>query len=221
MKHVKVFIILDKSGSMESCRNETITGFNEQLETIRENAKLVKSTTVSLIIFNQDVDFYCFDAPINKVKKLTTKTYNPSGYTAMYDAVGACLDRAIKEIPDREDNAYLVIIISDGEENSSRNYTAKNVADKVQELQDSGKWTFTYLGANQDLTKIQQELKIPLGNMAMYAANSIGTQYANTIRNSAISGYFGCCAKDVSAMNTFYGGVGKIRNLTKEDITNE
>ncbi len=205
---------------MESCKYETITGFNEQLEIIRKNAGLVKSTTVSLITFNQDVDFHCFDASLSKVKKLTGETYTPSGYTAMYDAVGMCLDKAVKEIQDCSDNAYLVIIISDGEENSSKNYTAKDIANKVQELQNSGKWTFTYLGANQDLTKVQA-LNILPGNIAMYRADSVGTQYANTIRGAAIGGYFGCCAKNISSTNAFYGSTGKIRDLTKEDSVDE
>lgn len=221
MKDVKVFIILDESGSMLRYRNETITGFNEQLEIIRENTKLVKSTTVSLVTFNQDVVFHCFNAPVGKVKKLTSETYVPFGWTAMYDAVGMCLERVIGGVPDDEDNAYLVIIISDGEENSSKFFTAQNVAGRIQELQATGKWTFTYLGANQDLSKVQQELKIPLGNMAVYRADFAGTHYANAARNSAINGYFGTCAQNISCTNAFYGDEDKLRDLTKEDAVYE
>ena len=75
------------------------------------------------------------------------------------------LDRLSKE----EDTgaSYLVIIMSDGEENSSIKVSSKELAEKIQKFQATGRWTFTYIGSNQDLSKIQQVLNIPHGTLRL------------------------------------------------------
>jgi hypothetical protein len=93
-KIVHVAIVLDRSGSMEECREATIGGFNEYVDGIREAAEREELTVkATLTVFNGDVGVRYVDAPISRLTKLSRKTYVPGGMTAMLDAVGETIER--------------------------------------------------------------------------------------------------------------------------------
>jgi hypothetical protein len=97
----------------------------------------------------------------------------------MFDAVGQTLDRLSRlECAKDPEQAFLVIVMSDGHENASRTFNSRTVAPLVTALQNNGNWTFSYIGANQDLTKIVEQLNIPIQNTMSYAASSAGVQVA-------------------------------------------
>lgn len=185
-----IAIILDRSGSMESIRGETIAHFNEQIETVtKESAGL--DTSVSLVTFSSTVEIVFANKSINEVKPLTLKTYTPNGGTALYDAVGIAIN-GLSDLQDinKKDTAVLVIILSDGGENASRTFTQAHIAEKIQTLQDTKRWTFTYLGANQDLAKIQEQLNIPKGNIQSFVADAGGMLKATNMANSSSQAYY-------------------------------
>jgi uncharacterized protein YegL len=145
--------VLDRSGSMQGIKSQIIGLFNEQL-------KSLGTETMSLVTFSTTVDepqFY------SKTKELTATDYNPSGWTALYDAVGRTIEmmEKIPVTPD-QDVAYLVIIFTDGEDNSSKEYTTSLLARKIKELQDTKRWTFVYIGVEMDLAT--EKLNIPHKN---------------------------------------------------------
>jgi hypothetical protein len=125
-------IVLDKSGSMESIRNDTIGGFNAFVDSQAEG-------TLSLYLFSDTLTKVYSGIPIGEVPKMTRETFVPSGSTALYDAVG-------KVILDHMDDSTkpTVVIITDGEENSSRNYSKNAVKDMIK----TTGWDFVYLGQN-------------------------------------------------------------------------
>lgn len=186
-----IAMILDKSGSMVSCLDSTIGAFNKEIhKTIRKTVKdaVGSDVLVSLVTFNQYVDFDYFNDNADKVRKLTHEGYVPDGSTSMYDAVGKTIDRLKKETDYKnKDNKYIVVTISDGEENASEEYTSADVAERVQELQKRGNWTFAYLGANQDLAKIAKTLNISKGNVANYGADKVSTRRAFAVTANAMN----------------------------------
>jgi hypothetical protein len=198
----RVVIILDKSGSMGACQGVTVSGFNEQVQTIKSKAEGGKYF-LSLVQFNHDVDPTIWNAEPKDVAELTVEQYAPTGGTAMLDAVGETLLR-LEEVGDTEDTAYLVIIISDGLENASKRFDYVTVGEMIQQRQATGRWTFTYMGANQDLSVITQQLHIPVGNTALYESDESGTEYAMTVASRNLAGYMTCRSRGKSAMKGFY-----------------
>lgn len=185
-----IFFVLDKSASMDMIRSETIEHFNEQIEQVQKDSQDME-TSVSLVVFDHNVKTQFFNQPLKKLKPLTLKTYQPSGSTAMYDAVGITIDRAEKEIKDitKKDVAILFIIISDGQENSSKEYNRADIAERIQRLQETKRWTFAYLGANQDLSKVIEDLNLYEGNVQAFVADSQGVRAATAMSVNSTSRY--------------------------------
>ena len=198
-----VVIVLDSSGSMQTIRDETIQGFNEQVNAIKKNSKGMK-TTVSLVTFSTVVNNPVFwKSPVSKMTKLNRETYRPDGMTAMLDAVGSAIEKLESQsLP--KSHSVLFIIISDGQENNSKKFTYRSISEKVQKLTNDGNWTFTYLGSNQDLTKISQELNIPLGNTVAFVNTGAGYLRASGMTVSATSLYLAARKTGTRAVSNFW-----------------
>src|ERR1041385_3538765 len=157
----RVAIVLDRSGSMGSIREATIEAFNAQVESLRKYAE-TQDVKVGLITFSDRVDqSHMTLTPISEFKNLG-ESYHPWGNTALYDAVGSAIAdlSALPEASD-SDKAFLLVIVTDGMENASRTFNSKTLATLIKALQQTGRWTFTYTGANQDLAQVSETLQIP------------------------------------------------------------
>lgn len=144
-------LILDKSGSMEIIRTDTIGGYNTFL---KEQQETPGECDFSLVMFDTNYDFVYQGRPIKEVHGLSEKTYRPSGSTALLDAVG----RSIHEAGNRLDKLteadkpekVIMVIITDGQENFSREYTKDQIKKMIEHQEKQYSWSFMYLGANQD-----------------------------------------------------------------------
>lgn len=141
-----IHFVLDKSGSMEIVQDSTVSGFNEYIQTLKNDKKSEYNLTLTL--FDTEIVTKHVNKPLKEVKKLTKKTYIPDGMTALYDAVCMTIEKARKKIDKKNKN--LVVIMTDGEENSSKEYTQENFKKLVKKVEKDKNWTFVYLGANQD-----------------------------------------------------------------------
>jgi hypothetical protein len=196
MKIFKQKFVLDESGSMNDQRATVISGFNEQLDSMRnEEIREGIQYLVSLIKFNENVTVLYKDLPLNQVPKLTEATYVPSGWTALYDAIGAAIDTAKLGETDT-----FVTIFTDGMENRSRKWKKASIKTLIDLRQNENKWGFVYFGANQDSWAEASSISI---------ANAVNYTMANT--NSAISATSMCRAAYVS---TATSGVYNVSNLT-------
>jgi hypothetical protein len=199
----RVAIVLDRSGSMESCRDATISGFNEFIAGIRDTAEREElPTRITLTTFNGDVAVHCLDAPISRLKPLTRGTYVPGGTTAMLDALGHTIDRL--ETCDLRLATFLVCVISDGYENASRRFTYADIAERIQQLTAAGAWSFTYLGSNQDLSRVSADLHIPAGNTANYCSTPEGTDAAFRKHTKSSSRHLANVARGAPSPASFY-----------------
>ena len=153
-------IILDASGSMYSIGNEAIAGVVETIQTIRtaqeENAD--QEQMLSLVVFNGKRIASVYDRmPITKVSDFNEKDYQPTDNTPLYDAMGDAITNLQRNLSE-EDNA-LVTIITDGYENSSREWNHQRVYQLVEDLKKKN-WLFTYIGANQDALAVAKGMGI-------------------------------------------------------------
>ena len=155
-------IILDKSGSMESIRKGAITGVNETLAAIRK-AQLQFADTqehyVTLRVFCDCEQRDVYDVePIALVPDLEWHQYKPCCCTPLYDAIGSSLDK-MAHVVEGQMATVVVTIVTDGLENSSKEYSGAQVAQMVEGFRAKG-WTFAYMGADHDVEGVAKSMHI-------------------------------------------------------------
>jgi uncharacterized protein YegL len=145
--HTIIAYALDESGSMEECQEAVRSGFAEFLATLRRTPGAA-GAGFSLVKFNTRVLPVHRGLPLAQVPDLTPETYQPDGMTALYDAVMAVVHGVDRGLAPAD--RVLVIVHTDGQENSSRRHGKADVAEAIKEREARGIWTFVYLGADQD-----------------------------------------------------------------------
>lgn len=166
-----VDFILDMSGSMSSVYESTISGYNEYLGTLKKEATDME---FALTLFDDVIEGGSF-MPIKDVPELTEKSYTPRGMTALYDAVCTTVLETEKEFKD-EDVKHLVVVLTDGFENSSKEFNEKSMRELIKRLEKTDKWSFVYLGANQDAWAVAQNYGFAPSNVATFNASAKGVE---------------------------------------------
>lgn len=143
-----IAVVIDRSGSMESMRREIIGGFNHFLE---EQKAVPGTATLTFVQFDDDIDRLASNRALAEVEPLSEKTYVPRGCTRLYDAIGLTVNSVKDEIEKAEEkpDKVLVLILTDGMENASQEYTTETIKGLLEERQKAG-WEFSFVGANQD-----------------------------------------------------------------------
>lgn len=161
-----VLMVLDRSGSMYPLTGDTIGGFNSMIKKYREQKLPVRVTTV---LFNNKSSILHDRQDISSVRELTDKDYVASGTTALLDALGESLTRLANtpDVKDAKDTQVVVVIITDGRENSSTEYQKSTVKNMISDLQNKG-WKFMFLGANIDAVSEAGSLGIDTKNAVKY-----------------------------------------------------
>lgn len=169
--------VLDKSGSMGRVRRETIDGFNSWLAGMKANPadpSAVERLRFTLTLFDTSYSTPIKDAPITKVNSLDESRYQPSGSTALLDATAD----AVRAMPDNGTDRYLVVILTDGEENASTHTTKEDLAALIAEKEATGRWTFAYLSAGMDAFGDAASIGISAGNTQAYTGDEAGMRDA-------------------------------------------
>lgn len=145
-----VSIILDRTGSMETIRDDTIGGFNTFL---KDQKAIPGEATITLVQFDsQDPYEVVYDfVPIAEAKALTRDTYVPRAMTPLLDAMGRGINDLEKKIGDlpkgKRPEKIVLTVITDGQENASREFRKDQIEKMVKEKQDAG-WQIVFLGAD-------------------------------------------------------------------------
>lgn len=195
-----ITIVLDRSGSMESIKDDTIGGFNSFLEDQKETPG---DDLLTLIQFDNRYEVVHDAVPLSEVKPLNGKTFVPRASTALLDAIGRAINStgarlATMKEEDRPEQVIFVIV-TDGYENASQEFSRKQVFDMIDHQTEKYSWQFVYLGANQDAIKVASNLGISAGSSMSYAATSVGTNSAwKGFSRSVTSRKLGASPKDYS-----------------------
>ena len=174
---LELVFILDKSGSMQPLADDTIGGFNSNIEKHKDDDCNVLVTTV---LFDTRVRAIHDRLPIAEVPPMTRETYDPYGSTALYDAVGRTI-RRIENIhgylrPEDVPEAVLFIIITDGRENASRFFSGDRVRAMVEQKKADG-WDFVFIGAGIDAYAGAEDIGISRGAARRVARSKEGMDY--------------------------------------------
>lgn len=188
-EYINILCVLDRSGSMSTIINDSISGFNFFLE---EQKKVEGKANMSIMLF--DTEFLKSKLKsIQKIEKFTRKTYVPRGATALYDAIGITIDDELDRLSNLTKNKRpiktLCVILTDGEENSSVNYDKNLIKQMITEMREEFEWEFIFLGANQDAILTADGLGISKGNTINFDATSDGITVAYASMNKAASHY--------------------------------
>ncbi len=149
--HTDITVVLDRSGSMTPLIDETIGGYNTFLKGQKEAPGEAKLT---LVQFDTQYEFLETGVDIKGAKPLDSKRYVPRGATALLDAVGRSINEAGARFAamDESERPELVVfvILTDGEENSSMEFTKDQIKSTIEHQTEVYRWSFVYLGADQD-----------------------------------------------------------------------
>jgi Mg-chelatase subunit ChlD len=158
-----LIFILDRSGSMYGSERDTINGFNSFIEKQRIKHP---NNKVTLILFDNDYEVIYSQKQITNVETLTTEEYYVRGSTALLDAIGKTISNY-----ERTTNKTLCIITTDGLENSSNEYSRKQIKNMIE----SSSWEFIYIGAEIDSYTEAGSIGIRQDYIANYEKTSEGT----------------------------------------------
>jgi hypothetical protein len=166
----EIVAILDRSGSMGALRAETIGGFNNFVE---EQKKAEGIARITLVQFDDKYQIDYEGKDVKEVPALDESTYVPRGMTALYDAVGKTMitlgERLAKLDEDKRPGQVVVLIITDGLENSSKEYAGDKLREMITHQEEKYNWTFVFLGGG-DIKK----QKLQGANLGINAANVYG-----------------------------------------------
>lgn len=176
----RIVVLLDRSGSMGRIRADMEGAFNNF---IREQAAIPGECLVSLYQFDGYCENVYVSRPIDQVPPLVLV---PRGWTALYDAMGTALNATMVEGGPRT----LFVVITDGEENSSRYHSQWSIQRLVKRAQETCNFEFVFFGANQDAVFTAQTLGI-YGNTITFDANAGGTMAINNMISTATTAYRG------------------------------
>jgi Mg-chelatase subunit ChlD len=193
---LKVVFLLDESGSMSSCKPQTISGFNEYLQTLQKEKKKINVTLTKF--HDSSVNIVYSNVPVSKTTPLTESNYNPCGSTPLFDAIGKTVNN------DKETKKTLFVILTDGQENSSREYQRDAVVNLIKEQESHG-WTFVYLGADQNAWSHAQHLGLHMGNTMSYDSMHTSAMYKSL--GAQTVGY--AHSSDLTSKNFFGGSTSK------------
>jgi uncharacterized protein YegL len=177
-QRVLVNVILDKSGSMASKLNDVIEGFNAYVDGLAKEDQV--DYLFSLTLFDTLVAYRHVAIPLSDVKKLNPKSYEPGGNTALNDAIGITVRKVDADRP--QVDKVITVIMTDGEENSSREWTLDAVKALIEQKEKEGVWTFVFLGAAPDAWDQGRSYGIPAANVAQYDTS----RYRNAFVGAAL-----------------------------------
>ena len=172
-----LIFLIDRSGSMHGSEDDTIGSFNSFIEKER---KKEFNTNVTTILFDHEYEVLCKRKSITDVKELTREEYFVRGSTALLDAIGRTITSLDKEI----DNKVLFVIMTDGMENSSIEFSKTQIKNMIE----NHTWEFIFIGANIDSYTEAGHIGIKRSHVANYRKSRDGFNRAfRAVENASMS----------------------------------
>ncbi len=175
--YTDIIFVLDRSGSMGSIKDETISGFNVFLS---EQQKVPGEATMTLAQFDHEYEMVYEARQLRDAPPINDDTYIPRGYTALLDAIGRTINSTGNRLAGMQEanrpDKVIFVILTDGLENHSREFSKGKINEMIERQRSTYKWEFVFLGANQDAIAVAGSMGIAVANAMTYMANAIGTR---------------------------------------------
>lgn len=194
-KWINLTFIIDESGSMYGSESDVVGGFKKTIED--QKADKDGKVTVSLYKFSTDVKQLYLGKDINDIDEFE---YTPHGVTAMNDGIGKAIDDVGAWLYEKDKNGEempglnMVVVMTDGEENASKEYTLKQIQDKIKEQTEKYNWQFIYMGTDITTSKAADDLGFKFKTYS--SRSNLSNNY--DIINCATTAYRGMANKGMS-----------------------
>lgn len=184
---VELVAIIDRSGSMASIRNDSIGALNTFIE---EQQKLPGEANLTVVLFDDKYEILQDRVAIKDAVKFDTTNFVPRGNTAMNDAIGRTVSSFQSlATANKIGKNVIMCVLTDGEENASKEYTNSKLKEMLTECQDKLKWEFVFLAANQDAVMNGASRGFSNANSRSYAATGAGIHKASGLLGAAVTTY--------------------------------
>lgn len=180
-----IHILLDRSGSMHGSESDVIGGVNKFIE---EQKLIDAPATIAFTRFDTNhIERFRASTDIKKCEPLTSAEYQPRGGTPLLDAIGQTLANMETDWRREQPDRAIMVIITDGQENESSEYSKAKIKEMIEARQKSDKWAFIYLGADVNAFHEASSMGINLSNAAGYRKTSAGIATAYAAAGSTVS----------------------------------
>ena len=188
MKATELVFILDKSGSMAGLESDTIGGFNSMLQ---KQKALPSECRITTVLFDNRYELLYDRIDIRAVSPMTEKEYQVGGSTALLDAIGRTIQKLVSVQRNtaeeyRADN-LMFVIITDGAENASREYSFQKVKAMIEHEKEKYGWEFVFLGANMDAVETAGRFGISADRAVDYVPDGAGTELNFQMMSEAVA----------------------------------
>lgn len=191
----ELVFILDRSGSMGGLESDTIGGFNAMLD---KQKKLEGECRITTVLFDNNYELLHDRIDIQAVSPITEKEYFVRGSTALLDAIGRTIHKTRNTqqhtAEDYRAENVLFIIITDGQENASREFSSAQVKEMIETQKTASGWEFIFLGANIDAVETARHFGISADRAQNYHADKAGVALNFDVMSKAVSTLRECCA---------------------------
>lgn len=205
-----VALVIDRSGSMGLVQKAALSGINEQINVLKSQGDN-NEVYVTFVQFDDVIEVLYDKKPASELVPLNENQYVPRGTTAMYDAVWTAINRLETGVKPTKKDAFLVVVISDGMENASKEATSATLASRIKALQETGQWTFSYMLSNQDLSVVSKTLGVDMGNISAFdSLTAQGTADGFGQAKNATSNYLSMRGSGLTSTRSFYSDVTSV-----------
>lgn len=206
--YTHIVLLIDRSGSMSSIKRDMEGGIKSFIDAQKLEDGIC---TVTAAQFDTEYDILFTRKPIAEIESVTI---NPRGGTALIDSMVRLINEVGADLAaldeDERPAKVLFVTITDGEENSSREFTNEQLAEKIKEQEEVYKWNFTYIGANQDAFGTAQQFGGRVTNSLNYTTSKKGIDKMFSKLSNATTRMRGV---DISAYS------GQSLEFTDEELT--
>jgi Mg-chelatase subunit ChlD len=199
--YTHIAVILDRTGSMESIRDDTIGGFNAFLT---EQKQQPGKATLTLVQFDSQDPYEVIHQvkTIKEVSELTKETYVPRASTPLLDAIGRGINDLEKCLADMKEDSrpskVVFVVITDGQENASREFRRDQILKMITEKEKQNSWQFVFLSADLDAINDAMDHGFQAKAAMAFDQTGVGVKNAWASVSQNIANYRSSRAKDVS-----------------------
>lgn len=198
----ELVFILDKSGSMSGLEKDTIGGFNSLLD---QQRKVDGECVITTVLFDNRYELLHDRIDIRAVQPITGKEYFVGGSTALLDAIGKTIHKieAVQKntTEDYRAEKVMFVIITDGEENASRNYSSMQIREMIQRQKERYGWEFIFLGANIDAVETAGRFGIDADRAVDYVPDGEGTELNYRMMSETVATFRECGAVPTACLD--------------------
>lgn len=213
----RIAIVIDSSGSMGIHQKTVVDVFNSQIDRIKAKAHETKQKTyVSCNTFADYMTRKFTDVYSEGLDRFTSRDYNPRGNTALLDAIGETIKQLNSSLDANDKNtSFLLVVITDGEENHSSYYTQNDIMRAIQTCQASDRWTFAF-AVPPSGERILQNWGIPQGNINVWHGTEKELKDIGYQMSVGTAGFYSARSAGQTSVKSYF--TPDLSNLQQADV---